>query len=358
MNVLAIETSCDETAVAVISEGKSPWHPEVRSSVVASQEDIHALFGGVIPELASRRHVEVLPRIFSEALKKAGISLKDIDGIAVTHCPGLMGALLVGLSFAKGLAFALNRPLIGVNHLAGHLGAALLQGDGLLWPHLGLVASGGHSSLYLGESPGCYRLLGVTKDDAAGEAFDKVAKLMNLGYPGGPAMERLARNYRYDGKMSGPFKMPNIRLKKGQYHFSFSGLKTAFTQFIRCHSDYNPAQLAFFFHECVGKIFQEPILRAFHEFRPKALVFSGGVAANQYLREKLNRLCKDHGITFQVPAIKWCTDNAAMIGVVGLLKLKLNQIDDLNLKAIPYDQSNPLKILENFFPKESLNGVV
>jgi N6-L-threonylcarbamoyladenine synthase len=359
MKILAIETSCDETAAAVVDDRRDSGPPPLNetakgwvcSSVVASQDEIHAPFGGVIPELASRRHVEVLPQVVSEALRRARVSLGDLQGIAVTHCPGLMGALLVGLSYAKALAYASGLPLIGVNHLAGHLASVLLDGHRITWPHLGLVVSGGHTSLYLGQVEERYCLLGSTQDDAAGEAFDKIAKLLNLGYPGGREVEQKAKSFSCAERDAPPsFSFPRTRLKKGGYGYSFSGLKTAVAQYLRQNPQFDVGQVAYVFQESVLQILAEPLTRAIAEFRPRSVLFCGGVAANQRLRQGLCALCEQSGVDFVVPEMQWCTDNAAMIGAAGILKLRAGIIDDLSLTASPQSIHNPEELLQDFFP--------
>jgi N6-L-threonylcarbamoyladenine synthase len=339
---LGIETSCDETAAAVLKDGR-----QIRSSVIASQEALHAPFGGIVPELASRRHVEAVWPVVREALTSAGATLADLDGIAATAGPGLIGSLLVGLSFGKALAFAIDLPLVGVNHLEGHLYAALLEHEDLIFPFTGLIASGGHTHLYLAEAQGQYRLLGRTRDDAAGEAFDKVAKFLGLGYPGGPLIEDRARKGDPD-----TIRFPRPLPQGGAYDFSFSGLKTAVVNYVKGlgyrvegregpHLNPRPFTLdpALIADICAG--FQEAVVDALVRVTLAAakasassrIVVAGGVACNGRLRSKLTQRAADERIEVYYPTPSLCTDNAAMIAAAGYPRLLRGERAPLSLNA-------------------------
>ncbi|MBI2346624.1 MAG: tRNA (adenosine(37)-N6)-threonylcarbamoyltransferase complex transferase subunit TsaD [Deltaproteobacteria bacterium] len=316
MRILAIETSCDETAVALLDDGK------VLADLIATQGELHSPYGGIVPELASRRQMELLPSMVADALAQCGWSMADIEGIAVTRAPGLIGALLVGLSFAKALAFANGTPLVGVNHLEGHLHAVRVEHPEFAYPYLGLVVSGGHTSLYHVRAFGDYRLLGATRDDAAGEAFDKVAKLLGLGYPGGPLIDRLATQGEPTAFRFGPPKLdPDAVFQVGEYDFSFSGVKTAVARIVQGwnknantsrHSD-----LAASFQAAVVDQLCRRLHQAARAYNCSRLVVSGGVAANQGLRQRLGDLAQKEGYQIAMPPIRYCTDNAVMIGIVG-----------------------------------------
>ena len=339
---LGIETSCDETAAAVLEDGR-----QIRSSVIASQDALHAPYGGIVPELASRRHVEAVWPVVQEALTRAGATLDGLDGIAATAGPGLIGSLLVGLSFGKALAFALDIPLVGVNHLEGHLYAALLDHQGLAFPFTGLIASGGHTHLYLATAHGDYRLLGRTRDDAAGEAFDKVAKLLGLGYPGGPLVEERARKGD-----PGAVRFPSPMRQRESYDFSFSGLKTAVVNYVRgagygvrgapgVSLDPKPLTLdpAFVADICAG--FQEAIVQtlvrvtvaAAKASASRRIVLAGGVACNKRLRSELTERAVDEAIEVYYPSPSLCTDNAAMIAAAGYPRLLRDERAPLSLNA-------------------------
>lgn len=332
MRILAIESSCDETAVAVIDSPK-----KILASVVASQDDVHSKFGGVVPELASRRHMEMIVPLVNRALELANSSINDIDGIAATRAPGLIGSLLVGLSFAKSLAYVHKKPFVGVNHLEGHLNAAFLEHDGIEYPHIGLVVSGGHTSLYLVKDFGKYKLLGATRDDAAGEAFDKVAKILGLGYPGGPIINKISRN---GDKSAFKFTRPKMgkgsAFEVGELDFSFSGLKTAVMLEFKKLSDPKgrSADLAASFQATVIDIICRQIIKACQLYKCKSSIISGGVAANSALRSEMDVVCKENEIKLYLPSLKFCTDNAAMIGYVGARYLEMGKRDDLNINAI------------------------
>lgn len=316
--LLAIESSCDETAAAVVDGTAS-----LRSSVVHSQIEIHARYGGVVPELASRNHVLAIGDVVRRALDEAGVRAEDLGGIAVTRGPGLTGSLLVGVEFAKGLAGALDVPLLGVHHLEGHLMAARLgvaEGfDEMRFPCVALLVSGGHTSLYDAHAPGIYRELGRTLDDAAGEAFDKVSKRLGLGYPGGAVIDRLAEQGRADA-----IDFPRPMMKKGGYDFSFSGIKTAVTYWIDEHeplSDEATRDLAASFREAVCDVLVAKAVRAARRLGYDRIVVSGGVACNRRLRSMLRERASRRSIGVSAPPPSLCTDNAAMIGAAAYGRL-------------------------------------
>ncbi len=328
MIVLGIETSCDETAAAVLDGGRT-----VLSSVVASQDDVHAPYGGVVPELASRRHLEVVLPVIRRALDGAGIGLADVEGIAVTQGPGLVGSLLVGCGVAKALAWAQRLPLVGVNHLEGHVHAAFLEGDPPEFPFLALVVSGGHTALYLAREPFRYGRIGQTRDDAAGEAFDKVAKLLGLGYPGGPVVERVAA--AGDARA---IRFSAAHMSDGAPDFSFSGIKTAVSLHVKRHGPLAPAavaDVAASFQATVVTMLVRKTTRAAIETGVKRIVLTGGVAANTALRQALQAEADRRGYTLHVPSRRLCTDNAAMIAAAGHDRLAAGERADLTMNAVP-----------------------
>jgi N6-L-threonylcarbamoyladenine synthase len=328
MIVLGIETSCDETAAAVLDGGR-----KVLSSVVASQDEVHAPYGGVVPELASRRHLEVIVPVIRRALREAGMGLRDMDGIAVTQGPGLVGSLLVGCSAAKALAWVHGTPLVGVNHLEGHIYAAFLEDRPPDYPFLALVVSGGHTALYVAEAPRRYARVGRTRDDAAGEAFDKVAKLLGLGYPGGPAIERVAR----DGDAAA-IRFPTANMTDGALDFSFSGIKTAVSLHVHRAGSLSPnqvADVAASFQATVVKMLVRQTLHAGQRLGTRRVVLTGGVAANTELRRALEGGCVDRGWALLVPSRRLCTDNAAMIAAAGNDRLEAGERAPLTMNAIP-----------------------
>ncbi len=329
MKVLGIETSCDETAASVVEDGR-----RVLSDVVSTQIDIHRRWGGVVPELASRNHVVQLMPVVDEALSRAGVTPGELDGLAVTSGPGLVGALLVGVQAAKALALAWGKPLVRVNHLEGHLVAAFLAGEPPEFPYLGLVVSGGHTSLYLAEGFGRYRLLGQTRDDAAGEAFDKGAKLLGLPYPGGVAIDRLAR----EGDPRA-LRFPKAIVKGGPLEFSFSGLKTALLHHVRRHGVPEGralADLCASYQEAIVSALVQKLFRAARTLQLDRVVISGGVAANSRLRAAVaERAAEYEGMKVLVPAVRLCTDNAAMIAVAGTHALLRGERDGPELNADP-----------------------
>jgi N6-L-threonylcarbamoyladenine synthase len=323
--VLGIETSCDETAAAVLAPG-----PSVLASVVSSQVDLHARFGGVVPELASRAHLELLGPVVAEALERAGaVGRPPVAAVAVTSGPGLMGSLLVGLSHAKALAMAWGVPFIGVNHLEGHLFASLLDHPDLQWPLVVLLVSGGHTMLVAVEELGRYRLLGQTVDDAAGEAFDKVARFLGLGYPGGPAIDRVAK----EGDPTA-FDLPRAMAGEG-YDFSFSGLKTAVVRAVERAPEASTADVAASFQEAVVDVLVTKAVRALEATGARGICLAGGVAANSLLRARVAQVCAERSVVALVPSLAMCTDNAAMIAAAGQWRLHHGAPSPLNLGADP-----------------------
>ncbi len=323
MRVLGLETSCDETAAAVVEVDPSAALPQGRalSDVVHTQAALHARFGGVVPELASRDHLQRVLPVVDEALTRAGVTLADLDGIAVTRGPGLIGALLVGVQVGRALALAAGKPLAGVNHLEGHILAALLSETPPTAPFLALVVSGGHTSLYAVDSPGHYRILGHTLDDAAGEAFDKVAKLLGLPYPGGAHIDRLAQT---GDREKFAFPRGLARRRKDQFDFSFSGLKTALLVHVRAHGlpeGQGLADLCASFQEAVCDSLTLRAVRAARAAGLPRLVLCGGVAANSRLRGLAQERCRAEGLELFLPPPRLCTDNGAMIALAGALKL-------------------------------------
>ena len=328
MIVLGIESSCDETAAAVLSDGR-----RIISSVVASQDAIHAPYGGVVPELASRRHLEVIAPVVTQALRDAGATLADLDGLAVTQGPGLVGSLLVGCSVAKSLAWVHRKPLVGVNHLEGHIYASFLTEDPPEHPFLALVVSGGHTALYHARRPREYALVGQTRDDAAGEAFDKVAKLLGLGFPGGPIIQKTAE--RGDPRA---IAFPLAHITDGARDFSFSGIKTSVSLHVKRHGPLSGAEIADVaasFQAAVVKMLVRRTLRAALHLGTKRVVLTGGVAANGPLRAALAAEAAEHGVRLHIPPPRLCTDNAAMIAAAGTERLRAGERALLGMNAIP-----------------------
>jgi len=333
MLVLGIETSCDETAAAVIRDGR-----EIVSSVISSQIAVHKPFGGVVPELASREHLDKIVPVVTEAFERAQVKQKDIDGIAVTVGPGLVGSLLVGVSYAKAMAYALDIPFVGVNHIEGHIYSVAFENPPIEYPAEALIVSGGHTNIFFIPEPGKYKVVARTRDDAAGEAFDKVAKLLGLGYPGGPIIERLARE---GNPKAVPFSIP--RMADGLPDFSFSGLKTAVTKYVRetglapVENGGEPSQgikdLAASFQHVVMESLVRTMERIAREFYPRTLIVAGGVACNGKLREVCREMARELELPVYFPSPHLSTDNAAMIAAAGTVKLLAGERDNLALNA-------------------------
>lgn len=333
MLVLGIETSCDETAAALVRDGR-----EILSSVISSQVPIHKRFGGVVPELASREHLDKIVPVVNEAFERAGLTPRDVDGIAVTAGPGLVGSLLVGVSYAKAMAYALNKPFVGVNHIEGHIYSVAFENPQIEYPAEALIVSGGHTNIFFIPEPGKYKVLSRTRDDAAGEAFDKVAKLLGLGYPGGPIIERLARE---GDPHAVRFSLP--RMGDGLPDFSFSGLKTAVTKYVResglapVENGGEPSQpikdLAASFQHTVVQSLVKTMERVAKENYPRTLIIAGGVACNGKLREVAKETAARLGLPVYFPSPHLSTDNAAMIAAAGTVKLEAGERGSLDLNA-------------------------
>ena len=327
--VLGIESSCDETAAAVVVNGRN-----VRSNIISSQIALHTLYGGVVPEIASRKHIEKINQVIEEALKEAQMTLDDLDAIAVTYGPGLVGALLVGVAEAKAISYAKNIPLVGVHHIEGHISANYIENKDLEPPFLCLVVSGGHTHLVKVKDYGKYEILGRTRDDAAGEAFDKVARAIGLGYPGGPKIEKIA----HEGNPHA-IEFPRAKIADGPYDFSFSGLKSAVLNYLNgCKMkgrEIVPADVAASFQQAVADTLIEHVLRAINEFKMDKFAIAGGVASNATLREGIRKACEEKGVAFYHPSPIFCTDNAAMIGVAGYYEYLAGTRSGLDLNAVP-----------------------
>ena len=328
IRILAIESSCDETAAAVVEDGR-----RILSNAVFTQIDLHALYGGVVPEIASRAHVEKVDRMVDEALRQAGMALGDVDAIACTYGPGLVGALLIGVSCAKGLAFAAHKPLVPVNHIEGHICANFLTSPELEPPFACLVVSGGHSHLFSVDDYGVYRILGQTQDDAAGEAFDKAARVLNIPYPGGPLLDKLAEEG--DPKA---LRLPRPRTE-GRYDYSFSGLKTAFINAVHNARQkgeaLRDADLAASFRAAVVSFLVDRAMLAADDLHLTKMALAGGVSANRLLRREMTAACRKRGIALYMPALNLCGDNAAMIGSAAYYRLQRGEMADLALNARP-----------------------
>lgn len=327
--ILAIESSCDETAAAVVKNGR-----EVLSNVIYSQIALHTVYGGVVPEIASRKHVEKINQVIESALEQAGVTLQEISAIAVTYGPGLVGALLVGVSEAKAISFATGIPLVGVHHISGHISANYIEHQELKPPFACLVASGGHSHLVVVKDYGQYEIIGRTRDDAAGEAFDKVARAIGLGYPGGPKIDKLSKEGNPDA-----IAFPRAKVAESEYDFSFSGLKSAVLNYLNsCQmkgEEVNQADVAASFQKAVIDVLVEHSIHAVKEFGFDTFAIAGGVASNASLRAALQEACDREGITFYHPSPALCTDNAAMIGAAGYYEFIKGVRHGYDLNAVP-----------------------
>lgn len=329
IRILGIESSCDETAASVVLNGR-----KVLSNIISSQIDIHTLYGGVVPEIASRKHMERIDRVVSAALTESGVSIDDIDAIAVTYGPGLVGALLVGVSYAKSYAWALNKPLVGVHHIEGHICANYIEHEDLKPPFISLVVSGGHTHLVKVSDYGKYEILGRTRDDAAGEAFDKVARVIGLGYPGGPKIDKVS----YEGNPDA-YTFPRAKISENEYDFSFSGLKSAVLNELNSlemkGQTYVQADVAASFQQAVVDVLVSHSMAAIDEYKPECFAIAGGVASNSHLRKAMEEACKAKGVKFYMPSPVYCTDNAAMIAVAGYHEYLAGNISGLDLNAVP-----------------------
>lgn len=327
INILAIETSCDETAAAIVQNGR-----DLLANVVSSQIKSHERFGGVVPEVASRHHVEQITLVVEQAMNEAGLHWDDITAVAVTKGPGLVGSLLIGITAAKSIAFCHNKPLLGVHHIAGHIYANRLNKE-FDFPLLALIVSGGHTELVLMKEHGHYEVIGQTRDDAAGEAYDKVARMLDLPYPGGPHIDRLAKEGKKD------LEFPRAWLEKDSFDFSFSGLKSAVINTIHNSkqrgTELDPKDVAMSFQRSVVEVLTEKTYKAAKKYNCKEVIVAGGVAANKGLRTSLNERFKDETISLEYPPIHLCTDNAAMIGANAYILYKQGKYANLSLNAKP-----------------------
>ena len=327
--ILAIESSCDETAASVVKNGRT-----ILSNVISSQIELHKLYGGVVPEIASRKHIEKINQVIEEALAVSGKTLSDMDAIAVTYGPGLVGALLVGVAEAKAISYAANLPLVGVHHIEGHISANYIENKDLEPPFICLVVSGGHTHLVRVKDYGEYEILGRTRDDAAGEAFDKVARAIGLGYPGGPKIDKLAK----EGN-AGAIHFPKAKIEDAPYDFSFSGLKSAVLNYLNgCKmkgEEIVEADVAASFQKAVVDVLVEHAILAVKESGMDKLAIAGGVASNGSLRKAMEEACAENHIKFYRPSPIFCTDNAAMIGAAGYYEYKKGVRSGLDLNAVP-----------------------
>ena len=328
IKILAIESSCDETAAAVVVNGR-----DLRSNVISSQIDLHTLYGGVVPEIASRKHIEKINQVIEQALSDADMTLDDMDAIGVTYGPGLIGALLVGGAEAKAISYAKDIPLVGVHHIEGHISANYIENKDLEPPFLCLVVSGGHTHLVKVADYGKYEILGRTRDDAAGEAFDKVARAIGLGYPGGPKIEKVS----YEGN-SDAIVFPRAKIADGVYDFSFSGLKSAVLNYLNgCRmkgEEINQADVAASFQKSVTDVLVEHAMHAIDEYKMDKFAIAGGVASNGVIRQALEEACKKKGVAFYRPSPILCTDNAAMIGAAAYYDFIAGKRAGLDLNAV------------------------
>jgi tRNA threonylcarbamoyl adenosine modification protein TsaD len=327
--VLAIESSCDETAAAVVKNGRT-----VLSNVISSQIALHTLYGGVVPEIASRKHIEKINQVIEAALSEAEVTLSDVDAIGVTYGPGLVGALLVGVAEAKAIAYAAKKPLIGVHHIEGHIAANFIEHPELEPPFLSLVVSGGHTHLVYVKDYGKYEIIGRTRDDAAGEAFDKVARAIGLGYPGGPKIDKVSK----EGNAQA-ISFPRAHVEGAAYDFSFSGVKSAVLNYINAckmkGEDYNQADVAASFQKAVTDVLVANAMHAVKEFKADKFVIAGGVAANSALRSAMRSACEEHEVRLYYPSLVYCTDNAAMIGVAAYYEYIAGTRHGWDLNAVP-----------------------
>ena len=327
--LLAIESSCDETAAAVVKNGR-----DVLSNVIYSQIALHTEYGGVVPEIASRKHIEKINQVIEQALSEAGKTLQDMDGIAVTYGPGLVGALLVGVSEAKAISFATGLPLIGIHHIEGHISANYIENKDLEPPFVCLVASGGHSHLVVVKDYGEYEIIGRTRDDAAGEAFDKVARAIGLGYPGGPKIDKLSKEGNPDA-----IAFPRAKVAENEYDFSFSGLKSAVLNYLNaCQmkgEEVNRADVAASFQKAVIDVLVEHSMHAVKQYGFHKFAIAGGVASNSSLRKAFEERCEKEGVQFYHPSPIFCTDNAAMIGAAGYYEFIKGLRSGYDLNAVP-----------------------
>lgn len=327
--ILAIESSCDETAAAVVKNGRC-----VLSNVISSQIELHKLYGGVVPEIASRKHIEKINQVIEEALEQAGMTLEEMDAIGVTYGPGLVGALLVGVAEAKAIAYAAKKPLVGVHHIEGHISANYIENLELEPPFICLVVSGGHTHLVAVNDYGKYQIIGRTRDDAAGEAFDKVARAIGLGYPGGPKIDKLSK----EGNPQA-IRFPKAHIEDGPYDFSFSGVKSAVLNYLNGAKMKGEtvveADVAASFQKAVTDVLVENAMKAVKEFGMKKFAIAGGVASNSTLREAMKKACEKNGVEFYHPSPIFCTDNAAMIGAAAYYEYMAGVRHGWDLNAVP-----------------------
>lgn len=327
--ILGIESSCDETAASVVRNGRT-----VLSNVISSQIDLHTLYGGVVPEIASRKHIERINQVVTQALTDADVTLDDMTAIAVTYGPGLVGALLVGVAEAKAIAFAADKPLVGVHHIEGHIAANFIEHKELEPPFFSLVVSGGHTHLVRVKDYGKFDIIGRTRDDAAGEAFDKVARAIGLGYPGGPKIDKVAREGNPDA-----IAFPRANIEDAPYDFSFSGLKSAVLNYINgCRmkgEEYNQADIAASFQKAVTDVLVAKAMHAVEEYKVDKFAIAGGVASNSALRAAMKEACEDREVKFYYPSPIFCTDNAAMIGVAAYYEYMNGTRSGWDLNAVP-----------------------
>ena len=327
--ILAIETSCDETSAAIVKNGR-----EVLSNIISSQIEIHKVFGGVVPEIASRKHLEIIDIVVEEALLKANLTFDEIDAIGVTYGPGLVGALLVGISYAKALSYSLKRPLIAIHHIEGHICANYIQYKDLEPPFLCLVVSGGHTHLVFVKDYNQFEILGKTRDDACGEAFDKVARTIGLKYPGGPEIDNLAKLGDKNA-----INLPRVMIDTDDFDFSFSGLKSAVLNFVNkskmTNSTFKNEDLAASFQQAVSDVLLFKTIKACNELNIKKLALAGGVSANSFLRESMAKACEENNIEIFIPPLNLCTDNAAMIASAAYFEYIKQNFANLTLNAYP-----------------------